>query len=190
MLLWPTSLHAKEDPTKILCTSWCQSAVDSEAKFHWFCRAWRRQAYSDDFFREGKVQRQRREGKTTHLAEVEQSYAHISVCDSMTVPVGSVHALSSGLKGGRGVWALHTLTDGSWARGRQFFIYLCLLEGLALLAPLGCVRAEEADVLIGISDLNLQKEIKKRVCNWNAIWWYGDRKYHSLKKGESSFQAS
>ncbi len=40
------------------------------------------------------------------------------------VPVGSVHALSSGLRGGRGVWALCTLTDGSRARGRQFFISL------------------------------------------------------------------
>lgn len=76
------------------------------------------------------------------------------------VPVGSVHALSSGLRGGKGsVSTMHTDRWESSQREAVLYLSLCLLEGLALLTLLRCVRAEEADVLIGITDLNLLKEI-------------------------------
>lgn len=47
------------------------------------------------------------------------------------------------------------------------------------------MRAEEVDVLTGISDLNPQKKIKEGTCNRNAVWWEGDREYQCvLTKGE------
>jgi len=83
-------------------------------KFHWFCRAWRRQAYCDGFFSEWKVQRRRREGKTTHPAHALSSRMPI---------LGRVTPWQSP-RGVWGVWAVCTLTDGSRARGRHFFISL------------------------------------------------------------------
>lgn len=109
------------------------------------------------------------------------------------VPVGSVHALSSGLRGGEGsVSTMHTDRWESSQREAVLYLSICLLEGLGLLAPLPCVRAEEVDVLTGISDLNPQKKIKERTCNWNAVWWEGDREYQCCwQRGkEGSFQAS
>lgn len=54
---------------------------------------------------------------------------------------------------------MHTDRWESSQREAVLYLSLCLLEGLALLTLLRCVRAEEADVLIGITDLNLLKEI-------------------------------
>ncbi len=74
--------------------------------------------------------------------------------------MGSVHALSSGLMGGKGsVSTMHTDRWESSQREAVLYLSVCLLEGLALLTLLHCVRVEEANVLIGITDLNLLKEI-------------------------------
>lgn len=80
-------------------------------------------------------------------------------------------------------------TDRWESSQREAVLYLSLRLGL--LALLRCMRAEEADVLIGISNFNLPKRIKEGVCNRNAVWWEGVCEYHCvLIKRESSFQAS
>lgn len=75
------------------------------------------------------------------------------------------------------VSTMHTDRWESSQREALLYLSICLLEGLGLLALLRCVRAEEAAVLTGISDLNLQKKTKERTCNKNAVWWEGDREY-------------
>lgn len=142
MLLWPRSSQAKEDPTKILCTFCYQSGVGWKTlknvsimvffiqKFHWFCRAWWRQAYSDDFFRERKVQR--RGGKGRPLIRLMRWAAvcpYKGVWLHGRVPVGSVHALSSGLRGGKGsVSTMHTDRWESSQREAVLYLSICLLD--------------------------------------------------------------